>query len=1220
MFEAILVVLEPEVRKLKEFLDYHRVALGKFTQYVSMYANTKEKRRPSDSMVWNLCRMVDMLALLDVLKNMKASMTNDFTFFKRQKTKSQRSDGVDIKELGDLGVFLAGQDSIMLSLQAELAKTMDQDTKKKDADPLQDLLVQFANQASDWVDTEHYTTPKEKYMLLRCIPYFLYLGDEAARPVNRVKTVRVSQYTRLFKKYPVVPLYGDMQTQLANILRRAPSFRDDSALDSSVSESKSVVEYMVIHHLATLRQSYNTFLALWNSTMKEVKLQLKANGAPLGTVSETLALEVRRVILQGFSLLSDWSGRVLSQAAWKYSHMNQDPKIKATVDYERAVRYNYDSNEKFALIELIAMLKSLANLMLREDAMLGPIIRSSIHDEIQQFVQIEMRDMLRHTAKNKDKFRQAFSELTELRLMAADWKDGVEPSDPAMRGEKASASDPVPMIPKRSVPPSPTQLSLFRAQVFGLLTEPRKKLGMFGDKDLSDAHVKSLEVIYERSFWYPALINFANTIRDITDLGDLWYREYFLELTKRIQFEIDMSLAWSLCDHVLESNNLSMMDSILYPLDIYNDAANRALKSLRQQFLYDEIEAEVNLAFDQLIYKLSDQCYAHYKTVASCMVFDKDLKAQLEVLYPERAPRFQPPKSRLSTLFSQRHFQLLGRSVDLNDLLSQRMNTSLRSNMNAVIAKFEASPITGIIEFEQLLNIIRTTHALLVQDGLSLDPWDSIYNESNASSSIRSFHGRVVLHIVFEFVYDLWPNFVYTSATNRFIRAPPLGRQEEIVLRENMPKLNPKQLYGNKVMSVAYQQHWELFTGFFGMPHVDSIYRCIGKEAMPLVIGELLSNMSLKLNGVLEPYVGELGRGLPADKTNLPKYAYGVTGSFEYFRAKLIDLQNYPVLVTEVFHQFREWGNAVVVLTMLDAGASGIDTSMYMLSAPFLGVTPSGEGKASKSSSKKDSAAAAAATAGTNGGATNGHHSNTTRPPYSEPSPLVSTIKSINAILEKKPEIAKSTQALSVLLSATAEAERLYQLPATRHTLLKAGLEGIADMIAPLAKGFGITAGPVDNQLLPIDQTYEFYRIWSAMLFCFLIDVPDNERHMFNKSSFELFGEGFLWAGTVIVHFLGQRARFEAFDFGHHLARMAEAIGYDERSSLPSSTPGGAPTVNWTALFLQQRFPEARDIIKRVFHLLHTNFPVDFKPASHALSPPATDAAINAKFVAPAQV
>lgn len=33
---------------------------------------------------------------------------------------------------------------------------------------------------------------------------------------------------------------------------------------------------------------------------------------------------------------------------------------------------------------------------------------------------------------------------------------------------------------------------------------------------------------------------------------------------------------------------------ILYPLDLYNDSANYALTMFRQQFLYDEVEAEVS--------------------------------------------------------------------------------------------------------------------------------------------------------------------------------------------------------------------------------------------------------------------------------------------------------------------------------------------------------------------------------------------------------------------------------------------------------------------------------------------------------------------------------------------------------------------------------------------------------------------------------------------------
>ena len=58
------------------------------------------------------------------------------------------------------------------------------------------------------------------------------------------------------------------------------------------------------------------------------------------------------------------------------------------MDYERVVKFNYTSTERFALVEFIAMTKGLAGLMMREDALLSVIIRRAIHDELQEFVQV----------------------------------------------------------------------------------------------------------------------------------------------------------------------------------------------------------------------------------------------------------------------------------------------------------------------------------------------------------------------------------------------------------------------------------------------------------------------------------------------------------------------------------------------------------------------------------------------------------------------------------------------------------------------------------------------------------------------------------------------------------------------------------------------------------------------------------------------------------------
>ena len=55
---------------------------------------------------------------------------------------------------------------------------------------------------------------------------------------------------------------------------------------------------------------------------------------------------------------------------------------------------------------------------------------------------------------------------------------------------------------------------------------------------------------------------------------------------------------------------------------------------LNQQFLFDEVEAEVNLAFDQLIFNVAKQMFVYAKNLASQLMLDKGYKAQLQVRAP----------------------------------------------------------------------------------------------------------------------------------------------------------------------------------------------------------------------------------------------------------------------------------------------------------------------------------------------------------------------------------------------------------------------------------------------------------------------------------------------------------------------------------------------------------------------------------------------------------
>lgn len=152
------------------------------------------------------------------------------------------------------------------------------------------------------------------------------------------------------------------------------------------------------------------------------------------------------------------------------------------------------------------------------------IIRRAIHDELQEFVQVSLREMIRAVSKNTKKKANIRSELLQLRAIAADWMGGTEPVDPALYGKKSSKDEDKVQYPQRNVGPSPTQLDLIRNICYGLICKK---------KEFSSSQVKELEDFYNRSHFYQQLSHLTPTIVAITDLADLWYREFYLELSKR---------------------------------------------------------------------------------------------------------------------------------------------------------------------------------------------------------------------------------------------------------------------------------------------------------------------------------------------------------------------------------------------------------------------------------------------------------------------------------------------------------------------------------------------------------------------------------------------------------------------------------------------------------------------------------------------------------------
>ncbi|VEL17036.1 unnamed protein product [Protopolystoma xenopodis] len=161
---------------------------------------------------------------------------------------------------------------------------------------------------------------------------------------------------------------------------------------------------------------------------------------------------------------------------------------------------------------------------------------------------------------------------------------------------------------------------------------------------------------------------------------------------------------------------------------------------------------------------MTHQVFRHYKQFAASVVLAKRFRA--EALRAGWREAFPPPNRYAPALLSQRHVQLLGRTVDLSRLICQRMNRAIFSSLDHAIKRFRSSDLTGIVELEAMIEINRVCHKML-SEHLELDDFDALFQEAN--NLVTSSLGLVALHVFWEFVFDLVKNYCYNDATNRLV-------------------------------------------------------------------------------------------------------------------------------------------------------------------------------------------------------------------------------------------------------------------------------------------------------------------------------------------------------------------------------------------------------------------------------------------------------------------
>jgi len=1084
IYEAQLEVLEPEADKLKALYAFIEAAIERFVKEIKTLANPgRIKDFISQTTKLTLGRMVNMFMVLNTLKNMKASLSNDFAFWKRADSLindvSASTDPNALMESQQLGVFLASQDSVMNKLLEKL----------KQIENYELVLAEIVNECAKLIENKMYILPDEKHQLFRSMACGLYLIDCTNNPKNNIyklKQLDIKRLDKLMKKLPVVPLFGDMHVTLMSIVQQSPLFDANQSHWVSGTDKEELrvaeVEYDITKKVEGFKAERDVLLC-----------QLRLSESTDSQNNEKMI----DLAVRALRTLSNWTATIKELYAWKLAHPMDKYRNRECSDdkepYEKAAKYNYTPEEKTAFIQMVAMIKDISRVLWQMQIRINGEVRRDMYREIQEFIQKTLREPIRHaTKKTKSKARTV---LMGLRSTCADWLNGNEPNDdPSMKGKKDQNYVARP-IPDKIVGPGSTQLFMLRTMLESLCADTKKK-SLMADVDAKD--LPSLKEFYERSYNFNWLLNFNESVQAASDLSQLWYREYFLELTmgQMIQFPIEMSMPFIMVDHILTSQDPSMIEFVLYPLDLYNDAADFALTDLKKQYLYDEVEAEVDLAFDQFIVRLAQEVFTHYKTRASTIMLSSRFKAECAT---NNFVLQEQSEHRYSTVLSQTSFQLLGRSVDISRLLCQRLNVQLRQAIDLALRKLESNHLGHIQSFEDLIENNRVTHSLLSEQ-LSLDPFDEMLKEKMGSVA-HPILNRVTLAIFQEICLDLIPNFAYNNGSQRFVRPDAtvqFGDGEPT--REKAPSAKSMYWFGNKAMDKTFGAIHARLNGFVGKPHFDCIARLLPYGSLAFVIDEALKVVTESISHSLAAYVHALTQGMPK-ACKLPLFDYGSPGMIGFYQLSLKQVMQYPDLQTEVFHSFREIGNGIVVFLMLEKSVTTKEVFDLTQSMPFQGNIPAsvkdGENKDAKIQQAKNAARFMKYD----------DHLRALQDPTRQKLGTVANQMTQNRICK----------GFSIFTAV---------LLRMKKCLLEAEANGIKAFVPPKPT----------NGVMDVDECNQFHRLWSAIMYTSCVTGANQATDQHQT----WFGDGLQWAGCTIISLLNQDKTFHALDFSQHIVAAWE--------------------------------------------------------------------------------
>ncbi|URD95893.1 Cytoplasmic Fragile-X interacting family [Musa troglodytarum] len=390
---------------------------------------------PVDTAVYgqSMLKLLDVLVQLDHLKNAKASIPNDFSWYKRTFTQVsvQWQDTDSMREELD-------------DLQSDPVIPAFPDLHLSPAAIMKELSMYFQSFSSQTrlltLPGPHEIPPRE----LQEYPIHIYF-PACTKDLERKNTEK--------RKEEVAIEEEDEEEEGEGERRRKKRRR----WRNRRKEEEEERHYLIVNHIGTIRAEHDDFSIRFVSALNQIVILKSTDGADTEWSREVKG-NMYDLVVEGCQLLSRWTGRIWEQCAWKFSRPCKEPASVGShqssttfFDYEKVVRWNYTADERKALLELVGYIKSIGLMMEHCDTLVADALWETIHAEVQDFVQDRLDTMLRTTFRKKKDLSRL---LSDMRTLSADWMANTSKAEPELHSlhqeneeTKQSAFYPRPVAP-----------------------------------------------------------------------------------------------------------------------------------------------------------------------------------------------------------------------------------------------------------------------------------------------------------------------------------------------------------------------------------------------------------------------------------------------------------------------------------------------------------------------------------------------------------------------------------------------------------------------------------------------------------------------------------------------------------------------------------------------------------------------------------------------------